>query len=145
MRAARTDDEVHAALRLRYRVFCEEQGVDLAAEQDGRDPEALHLVALEGGRIIGTCRVLLDDGLARLGRMAVEPGHRGRGIGGALLAGADRAMRHAGAQRIRLHAQTSSRGVYDRASYEPLGEKFIEEGIEHVAMEKRLAEAVAGA
>ena len=145
MRAARTDDEVHAALRLRYRVFCEEQGVDLAAEQDGRDPEALHLVALEGGRIIGTCRVLLDDGLARLGRMAVEPGHRGRGIGGALLAGADRAMRQAGAQRIRLHAQTSSRGVYDRAGYEPRGEQFIEEGIEHVAMEKRLAEAVAGA
>jgi len=145
VRAARTDDEVQAALRLRHRVFCEEQGVDLAAERDGRDPEALQLVALEGGRVLGTCRVLLDDGLARLGRMAVEPGHRGRGIGGALLAEADRAMRHAGAQRIRLHAQTSSRGVYDRASYEPLGEKFIEEGIEHVAMEKRLAEAVAGA
>ncbi len=85
MRAARTDDEVHAALRLRYRVFCEEQGVDLAAERDGRDPEALQLVALDDGRVLGTCRVLLDDGLARLGRMAVEPGHRGRGLGEAVL------------------------------------------------------------
>ena len=140
MRAARTDDEVHAALRLRYRVFCEEQGVDLAAEQDGRDPEALQLVALGDGRVLGTCRVLLDDGLARLGRMAVEPGHRGRGIGGALLAEADRAMRDSGARRIRLHAQTASRGVYQRAGYEPMGEEFMEEGIKHVAMEKQLAE-----
>lgn len=145
MRAARTDDEVEAALRLRYRVFCEEQGVDLAAEQDGRDAEALQLVALHDGRVLGTCRVLLEDGLARLGRMAVEPGHRGCGVGGALLAEADRAMRDAGAKRIRLHAQTASHGVYDRAGYEPQGQEFIEEGIEHVAMEKQLAAETRGA
>ena len=139
MRAALTEDEVQAAMRLRYRVFCEEQGVDLAAEQDGRDPEALQLVALEDGRVLGTCRVLLDDGLARLGRMAVERGHRGRGVGGALLAQADRAMRDSGAVKMCLHAQTGSRGVYERAGYEPMGEEFMEEGIEHVAMEKPLA------
>jgi predicted GNAT family N-acyltransferase len=130
---------VEAALRLRYRVFCEEQGVDLAAEQDGRDAEALQLVVLDDGRVVGTCRVLLDEGIARLGRMAVEPAHRGRGLGSALLTEADRAMRDAGARQIRLHAQTASRGVYDRAGYEPQGQEFMEEGIEHVAMEKRLA------
>jgi predicted GNAT family N-acyltransferase len=139
VRPARTDDEVEAALRLRYRVFCEEQGVDLAAEQDGRDGEALQLIALDGVRVVGTCRVLLDGGIARLGRMAVEPGHRGRGLGAALLTAADSAMLAAGAQRIRLHAQTASRGLYDRAGYEPQGHEFLEEGIEHVAMEKRLA------
>ena len=29
--------------------------------------------------------------------------------------------------------------MYDRAGYEPQGQEFMEEGIEHVAMEKRLA------
>ena len=145
MRAARTDDEVRAALRLRYRVFCEEQGVQPAAEQDGRDGEALQLVALDGRRVVGTCRVLLENGVARLGRMAVDPEHRGRGVGGALLSEADGAMLDAGAQRIRLHAQTTSRGVYDRAGYEPRGETFIEEGIEHVAMEKLLTGGAPGA
>ena len=139
MRPARIDDEVKAALRLRYRVFCEEQGVDLAAEQDGRDGEALQLVALDGGRVVGTCRVLLDNGVARLGRMAVEPGHRGRGLGAALLTEADSAILDAGARLIRLHAQTASRGVYNRAGYEPQGREFMEEGIKHVAMEKHLA------
>jgi predicted GNAT family N-acyltransferase len=145
VRVARNDAEVDAALRLRYQVFCEEQGVDLAAEQDGRDGEALHLVALDGERVVGTCRVLVEDRLARLGRMAVEPAHRGRGIGSALLAEADRAMLEAGADRIRLHAQTPSRGVYDRAGYQPDGEEFFEEGIEHVAMEKPLAGEESGA
>ncbi len=145
MRAARADEEVQAALRLRYRVFCEEQGVDPAADQDGRDPEALQLVALEGGRVVGTCRLLLADREARLGRMAVEPGHRGRGIGAALLAEAHHAMHEAGAQRIRLHAQTASRGVYERAGYEPLGEEFVEEGIEHLAMERMLTREASGA
>jgi predicted GNAT family N-acyltransferase len=139
VRPARTEDEVQAALRLRYRVFCEEQGVDLAAEQDGRDGEALQLIALDGARVVGTCRVLIDDGIARLGRMAVEPGLRGRGMGSALLTEADSAMLEAGARRIRLHAQTASRGVYERAGYAPQGGEFMEEGIEHVAMEKPLA------
>jgi len=139
VRAARTDDEIQAALRLRFEVFCKGQGVALEAERDGRDQEAVHLVAVEGPRVIGTCRLLVDDDVARLGRMAVEAAHRGRGVGAALLAEAERAMRGAGADRIRLHAQTAARGVYDRAGYRVLGEEFVEEGIEHVAMEMPLA------
>ena len=139
MRAARTQDEIDAAMTLRRRVFCGEQGVPLEAERDGRDGEALHLVALEEGRVVGTCRLLIGHGTVRLGRMAVEPVRRGSGVGGVLLAEADRTAVAAGAPRIRLHAQTYARGVYDRAGYSVLGEPFMEEGIEHVTMEKRVA------
>ena len=68
--------ELRAALALRYEVFCTEQGVSEAEEIDGRDGEALHLVAVRGGRVIGTCRVLVEDGVGKLGRMAVERGAR---------------------------------------------------------------------
>jgi predicted GNAT family N-acyltransferase len=139
VRPARGPDEVEAALELRYRVFCEEQGVTLAADQDGRDPEALHIVAFDDGRLAGTCRVLFDDGLARLGRMAVEPDLRGRGIGAAVLDEAERTSRQAGAERIRLHAQTAARALYERAGFAVQGEAFLEEGIPHVTMEKPLA------
>jgi predicted GNAT family N-acyltransferase len=139
VRPTRTQAEVEAAMRLRLRVFCDEQGVALEAEQDGRDDEAVHLIVLEQGRLVGTCRLLMDSGAARLGRMAVEPERRGSGVGGALLSEADRVAAAAGRARIRLHAQTYARGVYDRAGYETLGEPFVEEGIEHVTMEKRVA------
>jgi len=40
---------------------------------------------------------------------------------------------------MRLHAQAAAESLYARAGYVPYGERFIEEGIEHVAMEKPLA------
>ncbi len=139
MRRARTNEEIESALRLRFSVFCEEQGVPIEAEQDGMDGDATHLLALEGDRLVGTCRLVIQGGVARLGRMAVLPDRRGAGIGGALLREADRAAREEHALRIRLHAQLPARAVYDRAGYRPRGEPFLEQGIEHVTMEKALA------
>ncbi len=138
MRAARTVEEVEQALALRFSVFCGEQGVDPAAERDGRDAEAIHLVALEADSLVGTCRLLVGEGTVRLGRAAVARGDRGRGIGAALLAAADRVSLDAGATLIRLHAQTAARSLYERSGYVAEGEPFLEEGIEHVTMEKRL-------
>ena len=136
-----TDDAglLDQALALRERVFCGEQGVELAAERDGLDDRALHVVSVRDGRVLGTCRVLVSDGVGRLGRMAVEPDARGRGIGAELLAEGERAARAAGAERMRLHAQTAARSLYARAGYQQVGEEFLEEGITHVTMERELA------
>jgi len=139
VRQARTNDEIEAAMRLRFAVFCEEQGVTLEAEQDGRDQSAVHVVVMEDDRLIGTCRLLIDSGVARLGRMVVSAERRGAGVGSAILEEADRTALAAGAGAIRLNAQVPARGVYDRAGYEAEGAVFMEEGIEHVTMEKRLA------
>jgi predicted GNAT family N-acyltransferase len=139
VRAARSSSEVDEALELRRRVFVGQQGVTLEADRDGLDPEATHIVAIDGGRVIGTCRLVFDDGLARLGRMAVEDEARGRGIGAALLAVAEAHARAAGATRIRLHAQLAARSLYERGGFEARGEEFMEEGIPHLTMEKLLA------
>ena len=139
VRLARDAAEVDQALDLRERVFCGEQGVDLAAERDGQDEEAIHVVAVEDGRVTGTCRLVVRDGVARLGRMAVEPALRGRGLGAQLLEEGERAAAAAGAERVRLHAQASAVSLYARGGYEQEGEPFVEEGIDHVTMEKALA------
>ena len=139
VRPARDEAEVAAALALREHVFCAEQGVSRAAERDGLDPGALHVVAIEDGRVLGTFRLLFDGDLARLGRMAVERSARGRGVGADMLAEADRQATARGARRIVLHAQERARSVYARAGYQPKGEPFLEEGIDHIAMEKLLA------
>jgi predicted GNAT family N-acyltransferase len=133
------DDELAAALALREQVFCAEQGVALAADRDGLDGDAIQLVACDGGAVVGTCRVLLDGDLARFGRLCVAPAARRRGVGAALLAEAERAARAGRARRMRLHAQTGALSLYEHAGYRPDGAPFDEEGIEHLAMEKRLA------
>ena len=131
--------EVERGLALRERVFCGEQGVSIEAERDGRDAEAAHLVAMEGERLVGTCRLLLAGGIVRLSRMAVDARSRRHGVGRTLLEGADAWAREAGAQRITLHAQMPAKSLYERAGYQVSGGPFMEEGIEHVLMEKALA------
>jgi predicted GNAT family N-acyltransferase len=139
VRLARDRREVDQALALREQVFCVEQGVELAADRDGLDDQAIQIVAVEDGRVIGTCRVLVDDEVGRLGRMAVEARSRSRGVGKEILAAAERSARDAGARLMRLHAQRYVEDMYEAAGYTPYGDPFVEEGIPHVSMEKRLA------
>jgi predicted GNAT family N-acyltransferase len=139
VRAARDQAEVDAALALRYDVFCIEQGVSLEEERDGRDDEALHLVAVDGGVVVATCRLLSEGPEVKLGRMAVAPSHRGRRLAAALLVEADTRARELGARRIVLAAQLSAQAVYERAGYTPYGDVFPDAGIEHVMMGKPLA------
>jgi predicted GNAT family N-acyltransferase len=120
-------------------VFSGEQGVRPEADRDGRDGEATHVVAMDGERVVGTCRLVFRGDIARLGRMAVEPGLRGQGTGAELLREAERVAREVGAERIALHAQLAATSLYTRDGYERCGAEFVEEGIGHVAMEKSLA------
>jgi predicted GNAT family N-acyltransferase len=113
--------------------------VSQAADRDGRDAEATHIVAVEEGRVVGTCRLLFRGRVARLGRLAVELDRRGGGIAAAILREADDVALANAAETISLHAQTYALTLYLDAGYEERGPAFTEEGIEHVAMEKRLA------
>lgn len=128
-------------MTLRRRVFVDEQGVPAELERDDRDAEALHLVAVRDGAIVGCCRLVRVGGVVRLGRMAVTQGARGTGVGRRLLDFAERVAREEGAGRMTLHAQTSARGFYARAGYAAEGEEFLDAGIVHVAMRKALAPA----
>ena len=118
--------------KIRGEVFIEEQGVPQDIEWDGLDPESDHFIAItEMGETVG-CARLLPDG--QIGRMAVLKSHRGHHIGRQLL---DAAVEHAcsrGLDEVHLHAQTSAEGFYRRAGFLPVGERFMEAGIEHQAM-----------
>lgn len=139
VRRARDAAERSAATELRIRVFCDEQGVSRQEEIDGRDQDAVHLVAVERGAVVGTCRLLFEGTTCKLGRLVVEREARGRRIGGRLIAFAENEARAAGAQRIVLNAQTRARGLYRAAGYAEHGDRFMEAGIEHVRMERPLA------
>jgi predicted GNAT family N-acyltransferase len=136
VRRAHVSAERTAAIALRRRVFCEEQGVLPAIELDGRDDEAIHIVAVRDGDVIGTCRLLIEGETAKLGRMAVVRRERGQGVGTQLLHAAEGEARAEGAARVALHAQEHARELYAASGYAAYGEPFVEAGIPHVAMEK---------
>jgi predicted GNAT family N-acyltransferase len=121
---------------VRRAVFIDEQGVPENLEWDADDATALHFLAVDGkGQAIG-CARLLPDG--HIGRMAVRPAWRGRGVGRALLAAALGAAQACGYSRLWLSAQTHAMGFYARAGFAVVGEEYEEAGILHVAMQKAL-------
>jgi predicted GNAT family N-acyltransferase len=138
VRRASGEQEMTAVVELRHEVFCVEQGVPQREELDGRDGQALHLVAVSGDQLLATCRLLFVGPTVQFSRLAVRQSVRRHGIASALLARADVETRAGGARRLVLHAQTYARALYDSAGYEPRGRIFMEAGIEHIAMEKQL-------
>lgn len=138
IRRLRTQSEFKAALALRHDVFCVEQGVPDNEERDGRDNGALHLIALQGGELVATCRLVFVGSTVQFSRLAVTRSARRQGIATAMLEAADAETRSRGANRIVLHAQTYARPLYDRAGYVARGKEFVEAAIEHIAMQKLL-------
>lgn len=133
--------DLRGALAVREEVFCREQGVPVSEEIDGRDEEALHLLALsprEDGRVIGTLRLLFDERRVKIGRVAVERDWRGRGVASRMLDAALAQARERGCSEARLAAQTRATGVYERAGFAIESEPFEEAGITHVWMGMRL-------
>ena len=138
IRRVSTQEELDGALALRYEVFCLEQGVPVGEERDGRDGDGVHLIAVEDGRLVGTCRLVFVGSTVQFSRLAVAEPARRQGIASALLRQADAETRARGANRLVLHAQTYARSLYEGNGYNPRGREFTEAGIEHVAMEKVL-------
>lgn len=113
-------------------MFICEQGVPESLEWDADDALALHFLALlTDGSAVGTAR-LMPDG--RIGRMAVLPQWRRRGLGKALLAAAMAQARTRGQTDLSLHAQLAVRGFYEQAGFVAEGEVFDEAGIPHLLM-----------
>jgi predicted GNAT family N-acyltransferase len=139
VRPTRDDAEIAAALALREEVFCGEKGVSLAGERDGHDEEALHLVVVDNGVVVATCRLLVEGTTVKLGRMAVSRTRRGLGLARALITEAETRARALGAERMVLAAQLNAQALYDRAGYDAYGDVFLDAGIEHVMMGKTLS------
>jgi predicted GNAT family N-acyltransferase len=139
VREARDPAEVEAAMDLRVRVFCGEQGVDPEEEMDDLDDESIQIVGLDEGGVIATCRLRdLGNGQWKLERMAVERRLRGRGVGRMLLAGAERESGERGAAEMFLNSQRQAEPFYAARGYVAEGDTLLEAGIEHVRMRKAL-------
>lgn len=138
----RFDVSVHFALPdaardIRTAVFVEEQGFPSAAEFDDADASAVHFVALECRKPVGTCRASERGGGEWLiGRIAVIKECRGRGVGAALVSAAEGFALSQGGRFAVIHAQTRARGFYERIGYSVFGESDEEEGVPHIWMKK---------
>jgi predicted GNAT family N-acyltransferase len=88
--------------------------------------------------VVGTLRLLLGGGVAKVGRVAVERDWRRRGIASRMLNLALARARERGCQQARLASQLDATALYERAGFIVESDPFEEAGIAHVWMSRRL-------
>jgi predicted GNAT family N-acyltransferase len=134
VRRVESDSDRDACFALRMRVFVDEQGVPPWEEVDDYDETAEHFVALAGGKVVGTARLVdKGEGIGKVGRVAVEKEFRQLGVGRELmLTIMDFAARHH--RKLTLDAQLPVMSFYERFGFVAEGPVFLDAGIEHRAM-----------
>lgn len=124
--------DIAACHALRRVVFIEEQNVPEAEEVDGRDGDALHLLARLDGQAVGCARILVAGETGKIGRVCVLRDLRGQGIGSALINAALAALRNVdGVTRAKLGAQTHAIGFYEALGFVAEGPEYLDAGIAH--------------
>lgn len=147
------------AATVRRVVFMEEQGYENEFDRIDEDPSCLHVTLYVDGELAGCARVFpeqleralapdspqspaceLDAGIQPgetylLGRVAVLPAFRRRGLASKIVEASDEAARAAGARLMKLHAQEYVQGLYAVCGYATISEvDYEDEGQPHIWM-----------
>lgn len=127
------------AIEIRTDVFVTEQG--FTEEFDSIDKDATHILIYEGDKAIATCRIFSgkEENTYLIGRVATRKEYRGQKLGAKVLSAAEAEVARIGGKRIKLHAQLSVKGFYEKCGYTTFGEIDYEEGCPHIWMEKNIA------
>ena len=139
---ALTASDLYRFVQLRAEVFVVEQHCAFQ-DLDGRDQQAVHLMGEAAGEAAEPCllaytRLLPPDrgfAEASIGRVVTSPKARGTGLGHTLMRESIETLHRLwGPQAIRIGAQAHLQTYYRQCGFEPQGDHYLEDGIEHVEM-----------
>lgn len=128
------NQEFAEALKIRIKVFVEEQHVPLEEEHDELDQLAQHFGLFVQEELVGTGRLVIQNQAGQIGRIAVLPEFRGRGLGRTLVAQIMKAGWEQGVQELSLAAQLQAIPFYEKLGFRAEGKVFLDGGIPHRLM-----------
>ena len=88
-------------------------------------PETFHVLAREGGEVVGVATFIPRDDGWQLRGMAVAPEVQGQGVGRALLEMAYERLRSLGATSAWANGRDTALGFYERLGWRVVGDGFL--------------------
>ncbi|MGO4732767.1 GNAT family N-acetyltransferase [Paenibacillus sp. 2KB_22] len=132
---------LNACFAIRTAIFVEEQGVPATDEFDAYDTldaEARHILLYVDGVPAASSRLRVVEQVAKLERICVMLDYRKHGLGRVLIDKLEQMAIAEGLEKAKLHAQVQASGFYERLGYAPASDVFMEDGIPHLLMTKKL-------
>lgn len=125
------------AIALRYEVFVSEQKVPEEMEIDAYDEIAHHLLVRDGNQnSVGTMRIIIQDRVGKIGRVAVARNYRRQGVGTEMMLKALAYCRALQLESVTLDSQSYITSFYAHLGFVAEGEPFLDAGIPHVRMSR---------
>ncbi|UEG50198.1 GNAT family N-acetyltransferase [Ferruginibacter lapsinanis] len=129
--------ELYSILKLRNEVFVLEQNC-VYQDADDKDQLSFHLMGYANNELAAYCRIL-PPGLAfpeaSIGRVLTSPQYRKAGAGRALMTLAiSKTLKQFSVGKIAIGAQLYLKKFYSSLGFVPVGNVYLEDGIEHIEM-----------
>ncbi|MGH2553597.1 MAG: GNAT family N-acetyltransferase [Chitinophagaceae bacterium] len=131
--------ELYSILQLRNIVFAIEQNC-VYPDMDDKDQPSIHIMVLRHEQLIAYTRII-PPGIVyaepSIGRVVTSPSARGEGIGKLLMEKSiEFVYNKFGTTPIRIGAQLYLKKFYSAIGFLPVGQIYLEDGIEHIEMIK---------
>jgi predicted GNAT family N-acyltransferase len=124
-------------VKVRSKVFVEEQGFDKEMEFDDIDDYAEHIALYSNNKLIGCGRLYeTEENIYRLGRIAILKEYRHQGNGKYLLSVLENRAIERGARHIIILGQLSALGFYHKMGYREIGDVIVEDKVPEMYMRK---------
>lgn len=138
VKVVENEQELAEAFSVRKIVFVEEQGVPVEEEIDQYEQDSVHFLLFDDHKPAGAGRFRVLNGVGKVERICVLKEARKGGAGKAIMEKIENYAKHQGITKLKLNAQTQAIPFYERLGYESVSEEFMDAGIPHKTMEKRI-------
>ncbi|MBQ5841418.1 MAG: GNAT family N-acetyltransferase [Clostridia bacterium] len=132
--------ELYEILKARSQIFIVEQRMH-CQDIDGIDLTARHCFLEDDGKVLAYLRAFYEEDSKRIVRIGrVLSVTHGIGLGAALMEQAiEDIQKNMPCQTICLDSQKHAIGFYEKLGFETVSDEFLEEGVLHVRMERKVA------
>jgi predicted GNAT family N-acyltransferase len=130
--------ELEDSFSVRRTVFIDEQNVPAEEEIDQHEDECTHFVAYHEGSPIAAGRFRVVDGYGKVERICVLKEARNTGSGKAIMREIEAYALKKDLHKLKLNAQTHAIPFYAGLGYEVVSEEFLDAGIPHKTMIKKI-------
>nr|WP_226037710.1 GNAT family N-acetyltransferase [Aquibacillus saliphilus] len=138
VKIAENDRQQQDAFQVRNTVFVEEQKVPPELEIDELENESIHFVGYQDNKPIAAGRLRFVDEYGKLERVCVLEEFRGHQFGKQIITEMEQVIKKKDYPKSKLNAQTHAEGFYESIGYHTISDQFIDAGISHVTMIKKI-------
>ena len=129
----------HEICDLRNHILRRPIGLNLFDQDLSAEVDSWHFAMIDGDRVIAYLMITPIDGhVCKLRQMLVVEDCRGQGIGRTLVQTVENLLNRKGLRTVTMSARESAAEFYVKLGYDQISQPFMEIGIPHVTMEKRL-------